>query len=1174
MTSLRHSRSIQILALVAVLVLGASAAWAYWVAPSSGQGTGKVGSLAAPSGVGASAPVGGTSVSLTWTASAPEGGPSPSGYYAQRWKGSTPTVVGGACGTAGSPVTSTGCTDTAVADGTYTYTVVAVYHSWSAASAHSAPMTVTADTTPPVTSLATEPGSPNGSNGWFKQSSVAFTLSASDSGSGVAQTSYSVDGAEAKAYGSAVTISTPGDHTVSYWSKDKIGNEEAHHTAHIKIDASAPETSLALQPSSPNGSNGWYTSSPTFTLSSSDATSGVAASSYDIDGGTSKAYAGSGVAIPSGQHTITYWSTDNAGNVESSNMSAQVKVDTTAPTDSLSLGAAPVHAFQSATTVYFASALNGSFTLQDTVADSGSGAASARFPQLSASHWTHAAETVSSPAGGPFASSSYSWTAGAASPSAAERTITSTDLAGNTSTGTAPAFVADSTAPSGAALVVNGKAASSAGGTESFANTTSFTVGTRTDYTDSGSGLASSTLTVQSSTLSKGACGTPGSAGAYTSPTVIAAKTNPAIASGYCYLYTLTGTDNVGNTASISATVKVDTGAPSSSISLGTAKGAFLKESTLYYSGSGGSFTLLDTVSDANSGAASAVFPALSTFRWTHSKDTVTTPAEGPYASSAYSWSSNASAPSSSSERTVTASDNAGNATTTTLTFVSDTTAPSGGALTVNGTAASTTAGASTSTSSTGNFSISSRTDYKETQSSTQSGLESSVLTIQSETLSNGACGTAAGAYATPAVISGTTNPVIVTGYCYVYTLSGTDNVENEAAVSTTVKVDTTAPGAPLVALSSATGNTFVSGTTVYINPQTGKSGSFVAAGSAADTESGIASIKLPSLTGFTSGGGTLSSPFETTYKWSGTPGATGTQSATSTNGTGLTETNASAFTVVADTTAPTGGSVSAPGRVSGSAAVTFAAGTDSASGISTSLDEILRAEASYTASSDSCGTFGTFGTKLTPAGSPYSDTSINNTHCYEYKYVASDNVGNATTYGPTSAVKPGPKGLSLTAENGGVTKKKVDAKDIIKFTFTESIEPASITSAWTAASQPEQNVAVTFKDNGSGNGTNKPDNFSVTTAGVHIGTVEMSGGSWVPTISGSYSFNATMKFGTESGKSVVTITLVSLQSGGTATPGEQSKDIFTWTPDKAITDTAGVAIDTSAVATPEAEHF
>src|SRR3954451_24878004 len=129
MTRLVHSRRVRILVLLAAALLGAGAAWAYWVAQSSGNGGGHVGALAAPSGVGASAPAGFTDVSVSWTASAPAG-PSPAGYYAVRWNGSTATVVGGGCGTPAAPVGATSCTDSGVANGSYTYTVVAVYRSW------------------------------------------------------------------------------------------------------------------------------------------------------------------------------------------------------------------------------------------------------------------------------------------------------------------------------------------------------------------------------------------------------------------------------------------------------------------------------------------------------------------------------------------------------------------------------------------------------------------------------------------------------------------------------------------------------------------------------------------------------------------------------------------------------------------------------------------------------------------------------------------------------------------------------------------------------------------------------------------------------------------------------------------------------------------------------------
>lgn len=89
-----------------------------------------------------------------------------------------------------------------------------------------------------------------------------------------------------------------------------------------------------------------------------------------------------------------------------------------------------------------------------------------------------------------------------------------------------------------------------------------FTIGSRTDYTESQSatqsGLRSSTLTVQSETLTGSTRGSPGSGGPFTVPTTITRTAQPSgITTGSCYLYTLTGIDNVGNTATTSTTVEV-----------------------------------------------------------------------------------------------------------------------------------------------------------------------------------------------------------------------------------------------------------------------------------------------------------------------------------------------------------------------------------------------------------------------------------------------------------------------------------------------------------------------------------------------------------------------------------------------------------------------------------------
>jgi hypothetical protein len=65
-------------------------------------------------------------------------------------------------------------------------------------------------------------------------------------------------------------------------------------------------------------------------LEANDALSGVAATHYTVDGGSEQS--GASITISAeGIHTITYWSEDNAGNVEGAH-TAVVKIDKTAPT--------------------------------------------------------------------------------------------------------------------------------------------------------------------------------------------------------------------------------------------------------------------------------------------------------------------------------------------------------------------------------------------------------------------------------------------------------------------------------------------------------------------------------------------------------------------------------------------------------------------------------------------------------------------------------------------------------------------------------------------------------------------------------------------------------------------------------------------------------------------------
>jgi hypothetical protein len=97
------------------------------------------GSLGAPRSVTVPGTSAG-SVAVSW--SAPSGGPGSVSYYVTRKTGTTSAA---ACGTsATNTITATSCTDTVTSNGSYTYAVVAVFHQWTATSAASSTVVVTA----------------------------------------------------------------------------------------------------------------------------------------------------------------------------------------------------------------------------------------------------------------------------------------------------------------------------------------------------------------------------------------------------------------------------------------------------------------------------------------------------------------------------------------------------------------------------------------------------------------------------------------------------------------------------------------------------------------------------------------------------------------------------------------------------------------------------------------------------------------------------------------------------------------------------------------------------------------------------------------------------------------------------------------------------------------------
>jgi IPT/TIG domain len=124
--NLKGSR--RVLAVAAVTLLAAAVgALAYWTAHGSGTATGSVNTLAAPTI--ASATPGQESAALTWTTvTAPGSGEV--AYYVSRDGG----AAGGDCPTSSSPSSATSCADSGVSPGSHSYTVTAIWRSWTATS--------------------------------------------------------------------------------------------------------------------------------------------------------------------------------------------------------------------------------------------------------------------------------------------------------------------------------------------------------------------------------------------------------------------------------------------------------------------------------------------------------------------------------------------------------------------------------------------------------------------------------------------------------------------------------------------------------------------------------------------------------------------------------------------------------------------------------------------------------------------------------------------------------------------------------------------------------------------------------------------------------------------------------------------------------------------------------
>ncbi|HEX4687644.1 MAG TPA: PxKF domain-containing protein [Nocardioides sp.] len=168
------------------------------------------------------------------------------------------------------------------------------------------------DTSGPVLAGASTT-SPN-ANGWYRDDvTVHWTATDPQSGIPVAPSDTTITG-EGTSLSSSQSAENGAGLTTSSTSAPTV-----------RIDRTAPTTSVTGTPS-----NAWTDGSVNLALNASDNLSGVDQSFYNVDGGADTP--GTSILLSSeGDHTITYWSVDKAGNHESPN-TVHVRIDTSAPT--------------------------------------------------------------------------------------------------------------------------------------------------------------------------------------------------------------------------------------------------------------------------------------------------------------------------------------------------------------------------------------------------------------------------------------------------------------------------------------------------------------------------------------------------------------------------------------------------------------------------------------------------------------------------------------------------------------------------------------------------------------------------------------------------------------------------------------------------------------------------
>lgn len=184
---------------------------------------------------------------------------------------------------------------------------------------------VDADTLAPIVSASVS-STASGAEGWSR-GAATVTLTAQDNRAGAPSIEWASDGENFEQYTEPISIESEGVHELSYRATDAAGNTSEVAAVEVRIDVTAPAPAIVVTPAA-NG-DGWRPAGTTATLAATDATSGVSAIEYRIDGGAWLQYSAP-VELPNGEYNLEYRAQDVAGNLSAVSSEA-LRVDTGVP---------------------------------------------------------------------------------------------------------------------------------------------------------------------------------------------------------------------------------------------------------------------------------------------------------------------------------------------------------------------------------------------------------------------------------------------------------------------------------------------------------------------------------------------------------------------------------------------------------------------------------------------------------------------------------------------------------------------------------------------------------------------------------------------------------------------------------------------------------------------------